>query len=59
MEDTSEKAADKNFRDFAENMEEIIRIKRETDEADKVIQEQLKGGDPSLNEEEVKVDGIE
>ena len=40
-------------------MEEIIRIKRETEEADKVIEERLKGGDPSLNEEEVKVDGIE
>lgn len=59
VEDTSEKAADKNFRDFAENMAEIVRFKRETEEADKVIQEQLKGGDPSLNEEEVNVDGIE
>lgn len=59
VEDTTEKAADKNFRDFAENMEEIIRIKRETEEANKLIEERLKGGDPSLNEEEVNVDGIE
>lgn len=40
-------------------MAEIVRLKRETEEADKIIQEQLKGGDPSLEEEQVKVDGIE
>lgn len=40
-------------------MEEIVRVKRETDEADKVIEERLKGGDPNLEEVEVNVDGIE